>query len=350
MARRFAVPATGIWIGGLVALAAAVVIAIVLRTDISGRGGSGLGKSFTFDDTHLRQVDPNLVIYEELAHAKIATGFTEARGLAVGAEGRVFVAGDEAVSIFGPDGKPQKQFATGGPARCVAAADDGTVYVGVADHIEMYDSLGGRRSAWPAPKDESLITSVTVWNDNVLGGFYRKRAGFVVRYDKSGRLLNEIMSRDDSGAVEGFVTPSPHLDAAVGANEVVWIANPGKLRVEAYTLAGQPLPALNWGKPSAGAARLIEGFVPCCNPTDFAILPDGGFVTAEKGIPRVKVYNAAGRFEGVVAGPDRFGPDASGLDVAVDAQGRVLVLDPPAKAVRVFVSRKKSAGMNADGR
>jgi hypothetical protein len=81
----------------------------------------------------------------------------------------------------------------------------------------------------------------------------------------------------------------------------------------------------------------IEGFCGCCNPTHFAFLPDGSFVTSEKGIPRVKVYDRLGRLAAVVAGPDRFREGVQGLDLAVDQTERILVLDPARRAVRVFV-------------
>jgi hypothetical protein len=84
----------------------------------------------------------------------------------------------------------------------------------------------------------------------------------------------------------------------------------------------------------------LDGFCGCCNPSHLALTPDGKFITSEKGLPRVKVYDRAGRFECVVAGPDRFARDTVGLDVAVDSTGRILVLDPAAGAVRVFEKRE----------
>jgi hypothetical protein len=83
------------------------------------------------------------------------------------------------------------------------------------------------------------------------------------------------------------------------------------------------------------------------------VLPDGGFVTAEKGLMRVKLYNSDGGFEGVVAGPAELEiriepkicrtPDecrANALDVAVDQAGDIYVLDTERAQVRVFSKRK----------
>ena len=98
----------------------------------------------------------------------------------------------------------------------------------------------------------------------------------------------------------------------------------------------------------------MSDFFGCCNPAHFAILPDGRFVTSEKGIPRIKVYSAQGQFECVVAGPEQLAVDSRQLsdprlaadkrvfDVAVDSRGRVLVLDPQARSVRVYVRSRGS--------
>jgi hypothetical protein len=81
----------------------------------------------------------------------------------------------------------------------------------------------------------------------------------------------------------------------------------------------------------------IEGFCGCCNPSHFAIREDGSFVTSEKGIPRIKVYDRLGRLAAVVAGPDNFDEGTVGLDLALDSAQRILVLDPARRAVRIFV-------------
>jgi hypothetical protein len=338
MNRKGEISATNLCVAGLAALGLAAAAAVVLRTDIFGRKGSGLPGTFS-EDANYRQVRPADVLYEEQADARIATGFAEARGLALGADGRVLVAGDKAVKVFDESGKLLREFPAGGEVRCLAVAADGTLLLGVNDHVEGFDPNGARRFSWPAPKDDSTITCVTPWKDDVLAAFYRKRAGFVVRYDRGGNRLNEIVPPEEEG-VRAFRTPSAHLDVAVTADEVVWVGNTGKCRVEAYTLAGQAVPDLTWGRPSG---VLIEGFAPCCNPTDLAVLPGGGFVTAEKGPARVKVYDAKGVFQGVVAPPDAFASNAAGLDVAADARGRIFVLDTAARAVRVFVRKKATA-------
>ena len=84
---------------------------------------------------------------------------------------------------------------------------------------------------------------------------------------------------------------------------------------------------------------LEDGFSVCFNPSHIAMLPDGSFVTSEKGIVRVKKHNPAGEFVCLVACPDQFAEGTEGLDLAVDSAQRILVLDPKAPAVRIFIMK-----------
>ena len=118
---------------------------------------------------------------------------------------------------------------------------------------------------------------------------------------------------------------------------VLRVVNPGLHRIEAWTVDGDR--ALSWGR--GGAA--IEGFIGCCNPVHAVVLSDGAVVTSEKGVARVKVYDSDGIFQNVVAGPNELGDDGSARDLAVDSKGRVIVLDPATRSVRIYV-RKPEAG------
>jgi hypothetical protein len=51
---------------------------------------------------------------------------------------------------------------------------------------------------------------------------------------------------------------------------------------------------------------------------------------------RVKIHERDGSFRSVVAGPESFDEGTVQLDLAVDSKGRVLVLDPKRRMVRVF--------------
>jgi hypothetical protein len=297
----------------------------------SRQQASGLGKDFTYDLTEFRKVDPKLIEYDEAG--TIETGLREPRGLAVDAQDKVYVAGDEAVLVFGSGGTRQAELAVGGQPRCLAVAADGTLYVGMKDHVEVFDPKGARKAAWKSLGEKAVLTSIAASEGNVFVADAGNRVA--VRYDPSGKPLGLIGKKDEKRNVPGFIIPSPHFDLAMGREGLLWVVNPGRHKLQAYTADGD-LEA-SWGKPSPA----IEGFSGCCNPTDFALLPDGRFVTSEKVLPRVKVYTAEGHFECVVAGPDQFSKQAEGLDLAVDSKGRILVLDPAAKKVRIFTRKPK---------
>ena len=57
-------------------------------------------------------------------------------------------------------------------------------------------------------------------------------------------------------------------------------------------------------------------------------------MTAEKGLPRVKVYDTAGNFQCAVVGPQQL--QAKPADIATDHQGRILILDKHTSSVRIF--------------
>ena len=314
-------------VAAVVASAVAVAVAIVVRTDTTGETGSGLGESFGYDLSALRRTDPALVKYAE--SARLQTGLREALAIAVDGADRVYVAGDTAVRALVREGEATREIALGAPPRALAVGPDGKVYVAMRDHVEVHDPAGvASPSVWASLGAGAVITSIALSADGVFVADAGNRV--VLRFDVSGQLLNRIGQRDEAAGVEGFVVPSPYFDVAAGGDGFVFAANPGRHRIETYSYDG--CFASSWGTASTG----IEGFCGCCNPSHFAITPSGGFVTAEKGLPRVKEYAPDGAFVGVVAGPEVFAEGTVGLDLAVDSTGRVLVMDPVSREVRVF--------------
>ncbi len=315
----------------VVAIAAAVVV--ILRFDPFGEAGSGLGKQFVYDDKQYRRTDPGMIHYKELQ--PIETGLKVARGIAVRPDAAVYVAGDKKIVAFDRDGKGFLQVSLDDPPQCLAVEGNGTIYVGMIDHVEIYSQKGrraNRRAKWPSLGKEAVITSIALSDSDV---FVADSGNSVVlRYDKAGRLLNRIGQVDKSRGIPGLLVRKPCVDVAVENGKVLWVVNPGRWRVEAYSFDGKP--KRHWGRQS----QEIEGFCGCCNPTAIAVLPNGWLITGEKGLPRVKICDETGCLRSVVAGTEVFAKGTVGLDLAVDSRGRVLVLDPSEKAVRVFIRKK----------
>jgi len=344
MNRRSGTTSIKVFVGVLVALAVVVAVVAVARLDVLGSKGGGLSKEFRYDVEALAHIDPNLILYEESAEA-IKTGFVNSHGIAVDSTGSVYVAGDKAVRMFARRGDLLGEIELADTPRCLTVAADGTIYIGLTDHVEVYDAQGQHQASWDRPGPDALLTSIAVSNDNVFVADARNRV--VVRYDTAGNLVNRIGKKDPDRNIPGFVIPSPYFDLAVPRDGLLRVVNPGRLRIEAYTSDGDL--EFWWGEPSPA----VEGFCGCCNPVNFAVLPDGGFVTCEKGLIRVKIYDDEGSFVGVVAGPEQLAEggtssicllpgecQAGGFDVAVDANGHIFVLDTINNVVRVFTRVK----------
>ena len=321
----------GVGIALVLLPAGAAVTAWILKQG-EDRRNADLEKSFNYDiDVKgMRTVDPALVKYKEVG--KIETGMESPRCIAVGTGGQIIVGGDRVVRVVQADGRVSNSFAISGEATAVAAGEDGTIYVGMKDRIARV--VTGASSAgvneWAILAKDSHITSIAVAKDAVYVADAGRRAGRVLKLDLTGKFLGEIAMKDEAKGIVGILTPSPHMDLAVTADGNVWVANPGHHQLELYSPDGTL--QRYWG--SAGAT--IDTFLGCCNPSDFALLSDGRIVTAEKGIARVKVYQSDGHFESVVATPEQFGGNRAGLDLATDAQGRVLLLEPGTRGIRVF--------------
>jgi hypothetical protein len=327
-------------------IAAVVTGAVaILRLDTTGESGSGLSAEFAYDLSRLAAVDPNLILYVE-AGPPVGTGFRQSRAIAVDAGGRMYVAGDRAIRVFSPAGDWEKAIDLSGEPRCLTVWEDGTIYVGFGDHVEVFSAQGQRVASWETLGGEAVLTSIARHKDDIFVADAGHR--IVLHYNAAGTLIGHIGGKDPDRNIPGFIIPNPHFDLAVSRDGLLRVANPGRNRIETYTIAGDL--EFVWGERSVD----IKGFCGCCNPVSFAILPDGGFVTAEKGLDRVKVYNSDGGFVGVVAGPVQLGKEkqlkvcntpeecrGAGLDVAAGPDGRICVLDVTNNMIRVF--RKKEA-------
>lgn len=336
MNRHTAKVDSGILLGIVVALAGLAGLAAVLFWDTTGRGGSGLGPDFDYDVESLTRVDPGMIGYREAA--VFDTGLETCRGLAVGPNDHIYVAGDYQIRLFDADGQPRGLLTAGQP-RCLAVDTDGTLYVGLPHRVAVFRD-GRLADQWAELGPDSLLTSVAVTSDSVFVADAGRR--LVLRYDKAGKLVAEIGRKDAASDEPGFIVPSAYFDVAVAPDGRLRIVNPGKLRIEAWSFDGEQL--FWWGEPGFH----VRAFSGCCNPTHIAILPNGNVITAEKGMLRIKEYDTDGMLLSVVAGPDQLVPPgtaaaelATGFDVAVDGRGRVLVLDVLQNRVRIFV-RKES--------
>ena len=332
------------WIVAVVFAAVAAGIVAMGLNDRWGRSGPGLGQRFEYQIEAYKQIDSTLLRWQKTAEFDTQAG--PARAVAVGPDGRIYVGGQETVEVFDLQGTRVGRLPAATAVYCLAVegAAGGPVrrlLVGLKDHVEVWSPSGEVQARWPSPSPRSVLTSIALVGDEVFVADAGTQT--VYRFSPAGNLSGRI-GREQRGA-GGFVVPSPFFDVAAGPKGLLYIVNPGALRIETRTRDG--LLRAFWGESSAG----IEGFFGCCNPANLAVLPDGRLVTAEKGLLRVKVYTPEGNLESVVAGPQQLEspPAASAgladheftaVDVATDAYGRVVVLDRTTGRVRVFEEKR----------
>ena len=215
--------------------------------------GKGLGKAFEYDLSEFRKTDPALVKYKEVA--KIDTGFQKAYAVAAmynGSKDRIYIAGDSSIKIFGLNGDLISQIKLLDTPRCLAVDDDGTIYIGLKDHVEVYSSNGALKKRWDTLWQYALLTSIALDEDNVFVADAGNRV--VWRYDKNGKVINQIGKEDESKRVYGLIVPTPYLDVAVSPDGLLRVANPGLQRIEAYTFDGYM--ELYWGQSSMSIAGI----------------------------------------------------------------------------------------------
>ncbi|MDH4238113.1 MAG: NHL repeat-containing protein [Phycisphaerae bacterium] len=326
-------------------IAIAIGVVAIVKLDTTGKKGSGLGEEFTYDLEKLGIIDPNLILYKEPAPA-IDTGFSESQSIAVAPDGSIYIAGDKAIRFFAESGNLLGEIKLADMPMCLTVAGDGKIYVGMKDHVEIYDGQGKRLATWQNLGNDAVLTSIDVSKNDVFVADAGNR--IVYHFNTTGNLINRIGGKDKDKKISGFFIPSPHFDLAIGNDGLLRVANPGNHRIEAYTSEGDL--EFSWGTFSNVN---IEGFCGCCNPVNFAILADKSFVTCEKGLVRVKIYDQDGVFTGVVAGSKQLTGKAGRIcstpaecqsrafDVAVDAHERIFVLDTNKNVVRIFTKIKE---------
>jgi hypothetical protein len=259
----------------------------------------------------------------QFRHVQAIDGKGGLRGIAVDGHGQLYAAGDSEIKVFDAAGRLQRRWATSRPAHAIAVAGDGAVYAGEFGQIEVFDGAGKLSNTW---RDERLlgrVTAIGFTGDSVLAGDAADRA--IRRFDRGGKFLNNI-GKDNP--VNGLLIPNGVVDFGVDAQGTIYAANPGKHRVERYTPQGKLL-----GHIGRFDGLDPAGFTGCCNPTNVAV--HDGIYTTEKAGPRVKAYDFSGKLLAVIA-TDLFDANCKNMNIAVDARGRVYVVDTVKAAILVF--------------
>jgi hypothetical protein len=272
----------------------------------------------------------NLVHYTELE--PITLNGSQLYGLLISPDDKIYISVDQAILIFDRMRRELSKLETQEPVYCMDISGNQDLYLGMKNHIEIINKQGKTQAQWQPLAGQAFITSLVLSSKNV----YIADAGnrIIWEFTLKGEFVKKIGGKDKARDIPGFIIPSYYFDIDLDSDGSLWVVNPGRHCLENYTIDGAL--RTSWGQYSTQ----LEGFCGCCNPTHFKLLANGSFVTSEKGIARVKVYNAMGALESMVAGPDQFLKGTKGLDLAIDSLKQIYVLDAYKKQVRIFKKKQ----------
>ncbi|WP_430809516.1 MULTISPECIES: hypothetical protein [unclassified Carboxylicivirga] len=204
---------------------------------------------------------------------------------------RLYVAGKESVSIYNLRGERVSSFKIKANARDMAISHK-RLFVLYPSFIEKYSLNGDSLDAWDACSELSDYASFTITDDFVfVSDVVHKN---ICKYTREGNFVQFIESPDK------FITPSHFFDIT-HKNDTIYCANPGRHRVESYTLNGEFIAAFGRAGSHAGA------FAGCCNPSYIHFDDQGRLLTSEKGNPRISYYDQSGTFNRVLLNQSMLG-------------------------------------------
>ena len=253
------------------------------------------------------------------------------RGLTIGPKKRLYVVGDSKLVVFSLEGELLKTWVTERPGFSVSINSDEKIFVGQAGQVQIFDIEGKLLDTWGDESRLGLVSAIGFAGETVVLADVQDRC--LRRYDAKGKYLGNI-GKDNR--MKGFLIPNRHLDFAVDAAGVIHVCNPGKHRVERYTVDDKLLGHIG----HFGGGSDPTGFTGCCNPTNLALAGVGRVVVTTKAGPQVKVYDADGKMLALID-DDQFDPNCKNMDVAVDVEGRLYVIDTTRLHICVFAPKER---------
>lgn len=306
----------------------AVIVVVLIFDSRSGKIEDSAENPYEYNYDAFKEVDEALLRYKEVSQIKLS--FAKPSGLAVH-QNRLFLTGDQRLQVIDTKGIEFLNIDLLSPPKAIAANEE---YIAIAfeKNFEIRTADGIFVLTTDTISKNSVLTSISM-NQNMI---YVADAGQrkVMVFDMQGILLREIEGVSGAESLHGFIVPSANFDLAINKAGELWVVNPGMHAIQHYGDKGE---LINFWKNSS---MKIDGFSGCCNPANFTFLPNGHFITSEKGLVRIKEYDEKGTFIAVVAAPNKFEEEGKSPDVCCNETGNVYALDKDKKLVRIFEPKK----------
>lgn len=302
----------------------AVIIGVIVVDFVNNRPDRRGENPYAYDMEAYGEVDEKLISHKETRNFSL--GLLNATDICYH-DDSLFIVGDSSLAVISKDGSSAGLFEILPHPRCIAV-EDIFFYIGYQSYVAKYDHSGKLLQRWTDLGEQAVVTSLAIKDDRV----YLADAGNrrVVIFSADGEIIGEFEGKMETETGHGFIVPSPNFDLVVNSYGELWVVNPGKHAIENYSDDGRMRGF--WESTSFD----IEGFQGCCNPARIAVMEDGSFVTSEKGLVRIKIYDQSGKLKSVVAPPTLFKEEGKAPDVCVDEQGIIYALDFDRDMVRIF--------------
>ena len=308
----------------LVFLILAIIVALVIIDFMGDRPDKRGGNPYEYNTDQFKSVDPSLIHYRETKN--IPLGERKAKSIDI-ANDEIYLTGNNFIMVILPDGIRKSYIPIEGNGECIKATDK-NIIIGFKNAISVFDHTGKILNSWNIDSERTIITSIAVKGDQIFIADAGNRR--VLKYTIQGVFLGQFEGKRNSGDSHGFIVPSPNFDLAINPFGELWVVNPGMHSIENYSDDGEFRGF--WSKSSME----IDGFTGCCNPAEIAIMNDGSFITGEKGLVRIKIYDPSGKLLSVVAPPEIFKEDGRAPEITFNTKGIIYSLDFDRNVIRLF--------------
>ncbi len=241
----------------------------------------------------------------------------------VSSNGNIYAGGDSFIVSYNNVLKKIWQIEMPGRIAALTMSGD-TLFAASEELIYLISPDGKIISEWGPYEAKCLITSLSANKDYLAVADAGNKIVFVI--SKEGEVRSMIGHSE-----EKLLIPSPYFDVCLTDENFLYLAHTGKHRIEKWAIDGKFISS--FGEPGSDPGS----FCGCCNPAHFTKIP-GGFITAEKGINRIKISETTGEFIEYVSSENDFVASVP-LDIASDGGEKIYGANPSDSKLYLFMRK-----------